>query len=271
MSASAPLLDLSRGLPGGRLWRPLCAFVEQALALDAVNALYARHRQGDPAPEAFCRRLLEGLGVGFRIAPVALQRLADLKGPLLVLANHPLGGRDALMLNVLLGLARPDYRILSNFIIGRLPEVRSRLILVDPFGGKKAAQGNRSALRESLQWLGQGGLLGVFPAGEVSAWQGREGRVADGPWAGHVARLARLSGATVVPVHFSAESSWRLRALAWLHPRLKTLYLARELMHGPARTIEARIGRPLLPVHLPACDDAQASAWLRRQCYALAD
>jgi putative hemolysin len=270
VNPALPLVDLSRAWPGGRRWRPVSALAERLLALDRLNALYQRHREGDPAAPAFCRRILDGLGVATRIPAPDLDRLKAVQGPALVLANHPLGGREALFLHLILGAVRPDYRILANHLIGRVPEVREKLFLVDPFGGPAAAQDNRQALRDALRWLGQGGLLGVFPAGELSYWQPDERRVADPAWAPQVARLARRSGATVLPLHFSGQSSGWLRALARIHPALKTPWLVRELMQGPARMIEARLGLPL-PAHaLPGLDDRALAAWLRERCYALA-
>jgi putative hemolysin len=204
------------------------------------------------------------------IAAHDLERLAAVKGPALVLANHPLGGREALFLHLILGAARPDYRILANQLIGQVPEVREKLILVDPFGGSSAAQANRLGMRHALRWLSQGGLLGLFPSGELSYWQRDERRVADPPWAAQASRMVRLSGATVVPLHFSGQSSAWLRALARIHPALKTPWLVRELMQGPARALEARLGLPL-PAHaLPALDDRALAGWLRGRCYALA-
>lgn len=271
MNGALPLVDLSRGLPGGPLWRPLAALAERCLGLDQVNALYEERRPGPAGAPAFCARFLDGLGVSVHVDAGEIERLQALKGPVVVLANHPLGGREALAMNVLLARARQDYRVLANALIGRVPEVRDHVLLVDPFGGPAAAQSNRTALRQALRYLGQGGLLGIFPAGEVSLWQPHEGRVADGPWSPQTARLLRLSGATVVPLHFSGRSSTWLRALGRVHPALKTPFLAREMMHGPARALRARFGHALPAAALPALDDGRLAAWLRDRCYALAD
>jgi putative hemolysin len=262
-------LELREALPAPLRGPLLAPVLEQALGLRAVQRLYQRQRGGDPAPAAFCRRLLADLGVEIELEETGLEALRGLTGPVLVTANHPLGGREALLLNVVLGALRPDYRIVANQIIGLVPEMRRTLILVDPFGGPDAARANVTAMRQAHAWLKAGGLLGLFPAGEVSYWQPAEGRVADKAWAPQCARLARISGATVVPLHFSGRSSAWLRALARVHPGLKTPFLVRELLHGPARRLRARFGRPVPAAALPAGDDAEAAAWLRERCYAL--
>lgn len=269
MSAVGARLDLRAALPlplRGGLAAPV---LEQLLGLRAVQRLYERQRSGDPSAPAFSRRLLADLGVEAELEQGGLQALRGLAGPVIVLANHPLGGREALLMNVVLGALRGDYRIVANQVIGLVPEMRSSLILVDPYGGAAAARANVAAMRQALAWLKGGGLLGLFPAGEVSYWQSGEGRVADKAWAPQCARLIRLSGATVVPLHFSGRSSAWLRALARLHPSLKTPFLVRELLHGPARHLRARMGRPLPAAALPPLDDTALAAWLRGRCYAL--
>jgi putative hemolysin len=270
VSQSAPLVDLSRSLPGGRWSRPLARALESLLGLDQVNRLY--HRVGGRGQDAqgFCRAVLADLGVQVEVEPQGLERLKALQGPAMVTANHPLGGRDALLMHLVLGAARPDYRVLANSLLGGVPETRDKLILVDPFGGPQAAEANRRGLREAHRWLDQGGMLGVFPAGEVSWWQAHEARVADRPWAPQAIRLAHKAGASLVPLHISGTASGWLQALARIHPALKTPWLARELMGGPARLLHARLGEPIPAHRLPGRRPESQAAWLRDRTYALA-
>jgi putative hemolysin len=269
MSSAPASLDVQAALPPSLRGPWAAPLLLKALGLSRVQRIYDQKRAGDPAPAAFCRRMLEGLGVEAELDEAELERVRQVQGPLLVTANHPLGGREALLLAVVLGALRPDFRILANPVIGLVPEMRESLILVDPFGGPAAARANIAALRKALAWLKGGGLLGIFPSGEVSYWQAGEGRIADKAWAPQAARLLRLSGATVLPLHFSGTSSAWLRGLARVHPSLKTPFLVRELLHGPARQLRARFGRPVPASALPALDDAALAAWLRERCYQL--
>lgn len=271
MNAGAALVSSGEHLPRSPWARPVARLVDSALGLDGINRLYGEvSAKAASAPE-FCELALAWLGVETEVEALGLERLAAVQGSCMVVANHPLGGRDALLLNVILGRARPDYRIVSNSIIGRVPEVRDKLILVDPFGGLGSAQRNSLPLRQAIRWMSQGGLLGVFPAGEVSLWRGDEGRVADKAWAPQVARLALAAKATVVPLHFDGRSSAWFRALGRLHPVLKTPFLARELLNGPSRRLSARLGQPIPCGAFPFKDDPRAlSAWMRERTYELA-
>jgi putative hemolysin len=261
------LVDLSFG----RRWaRPVARVAERILALDKVEALYGRLQGRDLPLGEFSAEALRLLGVELRVSDADRARLRAVQGPCLVLANHPLGGRDALALNVFLSQSDREFRVMANRLLGLVPEVRPSLIMVDPFGGKRAAAYNLQPMRQASAWLKGGGLLGLFPAGEVSLWQGPEGRVADKAWSGQAVRLAQAAGATVLPLHISARCSGWLQALARIHPALKTPFLARELMTGPARELVLSLGKPMPASALPHPQDpGAAAAWLRRQVYSL--
>ena len=92
-------------------------------------------------------------------------------GPVVVVANHPYGVLDGAILTVLLTCVRPDVKVLTNFLLSDVPELQQHCIFVDPFQTDRSAESNRKALREALAWLHQGGMLAIFPAGEVAHWQ----------------------------------------------------------------------------------------------------
>ena len=114
--------------------------------------------------------------------------------------------------------------VMANSLLSRLPELRDLFVFVDPFGGQTATGRNIRPLRECLGFLENGGLLGVFPAGEVAHPRLENGRltVADPDWSTSVARLARTTGATVVPIHFNGQNSFLFQSLGLLHPLIRT-------------------------------------------------
>ena len=166
---------------------------------------------------------------------------------MVVVANHPFGGLEGLVLARLLRQARPDARIMANTLLSRLPELRDLFVFVDPFGGASATAGNIGPLKECLRLLESGGVLGVFPSGAVSHPRLEHGRltVADPAWSPTVARLIRRTGATVVPVHFSGQNSRLFQVLGLAHPLLRTALLPREFVNKRGRTVDVRIGRPI--------------------------
>ena len=144
-------LDLTP-VAGGPLRRAMLAMaqpaLERLLALPALNDLYAGPWRTDG--DAFSGAALARLRVSLDVAAADLARVPA-SGPLVVVANHPLGGVDGLALHALLRRVRPDVKLLGNYLLHRVPELRDTVIPVDPFGGADAGTRARSAAATSSE------------------------------------------------------------------------------------------------------------------------
>jgi putative hemolysin len=248
---------------GGALLRGLANLAQptlrRLLSLGPIETLYRTLPRG-LAPGAFVEAILGAMDVSIRVAPEEVARIPA-TGPVVVVANHPFGGLEGLALAKMLLSVRPDTRILANFLLSRLPELRELFVFADPFGGGAAAGRNIGSLRESLRVLEGGGLLALFPSGAVARPRLENGRltVADPDWNPAVAWLVRKSQATVVPVHFSGRNSWLFQVLGLVHPLAGTAMLPREFCNKRETAVTARVGRPVTYdrlARLPACQGA---------------
>ena len=193
-------------------------------------------------------RLLQHLSVTYRLGERDLQQIPR-EGPVVIVANHPFGMLEGAVLATVLARVRPDVRFLANSILAAVPEVRDLLIPVDTMR-TGTSQRNARSLRGSLRFLRSGGCLVVFPAGEVSHFQWRERAITDSTWHSSVTRLIEaLSRAGVavstVPIYISGSNSLLFHALGILHPKLRTMLLAHELINKRNRAVEVRIGSPI--------------------------
>jgi putative hemolysin len=244
------------------------ALIAKGVGATPIGRVYARAAAGDRAT-AFFARALDELHVRGRIVLGDLTRVST-TGPLLVVANHPFGAIDGLLLLDLLAPLRPGVRLLANRMLAALPELRPHLVLVDVFGGASTRRGNAVALRQAIASLAGGGCLGVFPAGEV-AHRVVEGRVVDSEWHRSVAEIAVRSHATVLPVFFEGQNSRIFRLAGAVHPLLRTTLLPRELWAMRGRCVGIRVGEPIPPETVAAPRDAVArTAFLRSRLDALA-
>lgn len=215
------------------------------LGLSRIEERYAAIPQGLTGRD-FADAAMESFGFSFRVSDEDLARIPE-TGPVVAVANHPFGGLEGLILADLLASRRPDVKIMANFLLRRIPELAEFFIFVDPFGAGDAAKKNIRPLKESLAHLRQGGILGVFPAGEVSHLQIKNRRpvVSDPAWSATVARMVLRTGATVVPMFFEGTNSRLFQLLGLVHPRLRTALLPREFLNKDGRPIEVRIGTPI--------------------------
>jgi putative hemolysin len=218
--------------------------LEKFLSLDGLNRTYAEVA-AQSRKDDFFKACLDTLRIRYTIHPVELDKIPS-RGPLVVVANHPFGAIEAVLLGDLLKGIRPDYKFLGNYLLHHIPELREKVIAVDPFGNKlDAPLSNIKGLKHTLKWLKDGGALVVFPAGEVSHLYLKKGRVIDAPWIKHVAGVIRFAKATVLPVYFSGRNSILFQLMGLIHPRLRTALLPRELLKKSDQMISLTIGNPI--------------------------
>ena len=247
----------------GRLASAAAPILDPLLGLTALDRLYAGARGGQ-----FIDRAVERLGVRVNVPEHDLRSVAA-TGPVIVVCNHPSGALDGLALAHALLRRRSDVRLLGNHLLARIPEMRDWMITVNPFQPRSSE--NRRGLRAARQWLESGGVLVVFPAGEVSNVAGPDGGLVDPKWQQGVLGLARWSGACIVPAFIDARSSRWFKLAGLIHPRLRTALLPRELLRLRNRAISLRIGTAVSPERLARLPDVAARLdYLRARTYALA-
>jgi len=268
-------IALPEGVPGDpmkdRLYRLVRPGLERLLRIEDLNDVHeaACAEDGPARPGGAFDRMLEPLGVDWEIAVGDLDRIPR-EGPLVVVANHPFGGLEGIVLGAVLKRVRPDARILVTRFLHAVRLLRPDFFFVDNFGGAESVRRNVGVLREVTSFVAGGGCLGVFPAGEVSHATWKRPRVADPPWLDTTARIARRTGATVVPICFDGRNSLSFQVLGLVHPRLRTIMLPTELMKRRGRTIRLAVGRPVPPpVVARAASDAELTGQMRARTYLL--
>ena len=244
--------------------------IERLAGLAYLQRVYDRRPPGCHGLDLM-RWSLDDLGIRYCTDEADMQRIPE-TGPVVFVGNHPFGGVEGIVLGALLGSRRQDVRILANYFLGRMAALRDVFLLVDPFKTRGAERRNLSPIRAALRWLEQGGALVVFPAGEVAHFNPRSRRIEDPPWSPAAARLARRAGCPVVPVYFPGRNRIRFQLLGLIHPRLRTIMLAREMIARRGTTVEARIGTPIPQRQLAGyAGDDERTDYLRSRTYILSE
>lgn len=248
--------------------RPL----QRLLGVDKVIALYSSVL-ADRRDVGVADKILEHLGIDYEASELDRARIPR-HGPLIVVANHPFGAAEGLVLASLLSSVRADIRIMANYLLEQidLPGMREIMIFVNPFEDRSSIKSNIAPLRRALQWVNGGGVLGIFPAGEVSHLQLRRREIVDPAWNDTVARIIRLTKAPVLPVFFEGVNSHLFQILGLIHPRLRTLMLPREMFKRSHKEIRLRVGKPIPFEKLAQVGgDVEVTEYLRLRTYLLGE
>ena len=218
--------------------------LEKALYLKECENIYSSISYCNDAL-SFIRSLLSVLNVR---AITTEDRIANVpsQGPAIVIANHPFGAIEGLILARLLCTLRPDVKVMANFLLLRIPQLKELFIPVNPFTGGNAIRRNIRPMREAIRWVQNGHMLVVFPAGEVSHFKPGRGEISDPRWNPGIVKIIRKTGAPVLPAFFKGANSPFFQIAGLLHPKLRTAMLAREFLNKRRKTIELKIGR-LIP------------------------
>lgn len=238
------------------------------LQLDKVNKIYDHSVQTAYDPERFLAALLYHFRVRYFINPKDLKRIPA-KGPVVVVANHPLGGIDGIILLHFLKQIRPDVKIMANFLLNRITPLKDAFISVNPFDAKQSTKSSVVGFRQVMRHLNDEGLFAVFPAGEVASKL--KGNIpVDPEWNPAVIRLIKGAKVPVVPIYFHARNTHLFYRLAAIHGLLRTARLPAEMLHQKYKTINLRIGKPI-----PVKDQenhathSHYGAFLRKKVYML--
>lgn len=223
---TSDLLKASDGLNrfGGSLVARMVMYI---MRLNKINKLYSDVYDEDP--NAFLDRLIEALGVTIEINEEDFQKIpAD--GAFITISNHPFGGLDGIILIKLLSKVRPDYKVMANFLLKKIVPIKDYFLGVNPFENRKSIS-STGGIKEALRHLSEGKPLGLFPAGEVSAYQADSNNVEDKEWGPSVLKLIKKANVPVIPIYFKGSNSLLFHMLGLIHPMLRTVKLPSELLN----------------------------------------
>lgn len=242
--------------------------LEHLLDFKGLNAIH-RGAKAIPGEQPFSTKLLEAMTIELDIDEQQLGRIPE-KGRLVIVANHPFGGIEGVILASVLQRVRPDVKIMANYMLEVIPELREVFLFVNPFETREAARQNLASMKATLGHLKDEGVLGVFPAGEVSHVRWNDQQIKDPEWKHNIAGIIRRAKAPVVPIYFCGHNGPVFQAAGLIHPRLRTALLPRQFSNKRRSRITLRIGTPISYKRMEAFPDAQTLMhYLRQRTYLL--
>jgi len=243
-------------------------FIEWVTGLAKLDSYYQERPLGLSSVD-FMKYTLKTLNVDYTIASGSIDNIPK-TGPVVIVANHPLGAIEGVILAALIKDRRQDVQVLANQMLKRITEISELFIGVDVFGGSSAKQTNRLAIKQANQHLTDGGLLIIFPAGEVSSYSKGSKILTDVPWSNSVAKFVKRAKATTVPIFIDGQNSAMFYQAGRIHPLLRTALLGRELLNKKESVIKLSIKQPIPYPELNKFeDDAELVNHLRQKTYAM--
>ena len=218
----------------------------------------------------FWQVMVQRYGLNLDIVSGSLDNIPCDK-PLIMIANHPYGILDGLMMGYILKHTRGDFRILAHKVFRRAEDLNRVILPISFDETKEAVKLNLETRKVALDYLNKGGAIGIFPGGTVSTAAKPFAHPMDPAWRSFTARLIAKSGAMVVPLFFDGANSSLFQYASRLHYNLRMGLLIKEFRARVDTRVRVVIGEPIDPSEMKAREkDARALMdYLRQSTYKL--
>ena len=172
-------------------------------------------------------------------------------GPALIVANHPTGIADGIMLHHALFPLRPDMFIYANSDILRiLPQFESLIAPVEWQPHKRTRAKTRETMEYTRNAIEAGRLGVIFPSGRLAKRRGL--KLHEREWMASAAMIARKFDLPIIPVNIRARNSALFYLFDLIHPTLRDITLFYETLNKDHQPYRLTVGEPISASALPA-------------------
>jgi|TARA_R110000851_G_scaffold13723_28_gene46892 putative hemolysin len=230
-------------------------------------------KRGAPTGQAFWRAALDTMGIPL-LTPDDEVAHIPLDGPVVVVANHPHGLVDGMILADLIGRRRSDYKILTRALLTGIDEVAASYMISVPFPHEPDAQRKSVEMRaKAMAHLKEGGVISVFPSGVVASSDTMFGPVIEREWNVFTAQMIRRSGARVVPIYFPGANSRWYQMANRISATLRQGLLLHEVVNSCNHPQKPVVGAPISDERMAMLesDPRGFMEWLRAHTLSLGE
>jgi len=187
----------------------------------------------------FIENALDELNFSYSLSNKDIQNVPA-SGRVVIIANHPLGGLDALALIKVLSTIRKDIKIVANNFLSTLEPLKPIMLDINNFKNRQS----KDSIAKIYEALNADEALIIFPAGEVS--RATPKGIKDGVWYKSFLNFASRTSSPILPVFIGGKNSKTFYSVSALNKKLSTLLLSNEMFKQKDKEIEIIIGE-LIP------------------------
>ncbi|MEY4695828.1 MAG: hypothetical protein RIT14_256 [Pseudomonadota bacterium] len=227
-------------------------------------------RSGAPVGAPFWPKAIRQMGIRIDTPAEEVARIPA-SGPVVVVANHPHGLVDGMVLCELVNRVRSDFKILTRSLLTGIPEVEMFMIPV-PFPHEDNARELGLQMREeTMAHLKAGGVIILFPAGKVASADTWFGPAIEAEWNVFTHKMIQRSGATIVPIRFVGQNTRWYQIANKLSATLRQGLLLFEIRKALFKPQRPHVGAPIPATVLKDWEGNPRGflAWLREHTLSL--
>ena len=253
-----------------KLGRAIIRCLENATGRSALLNRSPNLRTNMHSIQNLWHSIMEGYGVTIDIMQGELGDI-PVDQPFIVVANHPYGILDGLVMGSVLAQSGANFKIIANDIFNKAQEISDKILPISFKNTREAISLNLRTRKNAITHLSHGGAIGIFPGGTVSTSSKLFSQPADPAWRSFTAKMIFKSNALVVPIFFDGNTSRIFQLASHLHPNIRAGLLLREFKLRLDKPVRIVIGKPI-----PRCrmdlfkdDSRKIMDFLRLETYKL--
>ena len=223
--------------------------MEKVTGQPKIKKLYFDYVEDGRPREMFWTDALKRLNISYKAKREKGAKIPR-TGPVLVVANHPFGVIDGLVLCAMMSEIRQDYKIITHQVLRQAPAVMDKILPIDFSETETALATNLETRREAHRHLKNDGAVIIFPAGGISLAPNLIGPAFDSEWKTFAAKLAQIKNTTIVPFFFEGRNSVVYQVARRLSVTLGYSLMFREICKQMNRQVNVTIRTPLRSAEL---------------------
>ena len=227
-------------------------------------------KSGAPVGVTFWSKAVAHMGIRIDTPPEEIARIPK-TGAVIVVANHPHGLVDGMIMGELVSRVRPDFRILTRSLLTGIPEIEEFMIPV-PFPHEENSRELGLQMRDlTMTHLAEGGVVILFPAGKVACSETWFGPAIEAEWNVFTHKMITKSGALILPIHFTGQNSRAYQIANKLAATLRQGLLLYEIRRALFKPQRPHVGMPISADELEKWKGNPRGflAWLREHTLSL--
>lgn len=191
----------------------------------------------------FVDAVLDYFNFDYTVSSNDLQNIPSF-GKVVIIANHPLGGLDALSLLKLVGTVRSDVKIVANDFLVGIETLKSLFIPIDNYKMRQS----KKDIQAVYEALNKEEAVIIFPAGEVSRASAKG--IKDPVWNKGFLNFSINSNAPILPIFIGGKNSKTFYTMSVINKTFSTLLLSNEMFKKKQTNINIKIGEIIPNEHI---------------------
>lgn len=212
--------------------------LDRILFIPRINRFLEKH--GDKTGIEFIEELFDELDISYKLSNKDREKIPS-EGKLIIVANHPFGGLDGLILLKLVSEIRNNVKIIANDVLMSIQNLADYFLPFDLLS-KKDFKKNYLQISEALK---KENAIIIFPAGEVARLTIKG--IKDKKWNKGAVYFAEKFQTPVLPIFIQGRNSFLFYLISIFSKKLSMFLLPYELFNKKNKSYEIKIGHPISP------------------------